>query len=153
MARSWVESARAHAPKLVLHRHAHEAVHGSGPVGRFNTRLAVGITTAVGSMWCAYAFALLTLVSLPAAINSGDPIVIVGWIAQTFLQLVLLPIIIVGQNVQAAASEARAMADHETLTAIHALTAEVHTINEQQTRILDLLDERTENLGAPANAR
>ncbi len=44
----------------------------------------------------------------------------------------LLPIIIVGQSVQAAATDTRALADHETLTAIHTLTAEVHTINEQQ---------------------
>jgi hypothetical protein len=59
----------------------------------------------------------------PAAIRSGDPIIIVAWIAQTFLQLVLLPIIIVGQNVQAAASDARAQSDHETLIAIHTLAA------------------------------
>ncbi len=90
-------------------------------------------------MWCAYAFALLALISLPAAIRSGDPLIIVAWIAEAFLQLVLLPNIIVGQNVQAAATDARALADHETLTAIHTLTTEVHTINEQQSVILDLL--------------
>ena len=62
-------------------------------------------------MWCAYVFAALALVSLPAAIISGSPIIIVGWIAQTFLQLVLLPVIIVGQNIQAAASDDRAARD------------------------------------------
>jgi hypothetical protein len=129
---------------------AHAAVHGAGPLGRFNTWLAVKITTVVGSMWCAYAFAVLAFISLPAALASRDPIVIVAWIAQTFLQLVLLPIIIVGQNVQAAATEARAEADHETLTAIHTLTAEVHAINERQTRILELLEQRTEQLPPPA---
>jgi hypothetical protein len=51
-------------------------------------------------MWCAYAFALLAILSLPAAIKTGDLIVIVAWIAQTFLQLVLLSIIMVGQDVQ-----------------------------------------------------
>ena len=78
-------------------------------------------------------------ISLPAAIQSGSAIVIIGWIAQTFLQLVLLPIIIVGQNVQAAASDARAQSDHDTLLAIHTLTTEVHQINEQQTAILEYL--------------
>src|SRR5262249_54974462 len=126
--------------------HAYRAVHGAGPLGRFNTWVAVRITTAVGSMWCAYAFAAISLISLPAALHTGDPIVIVAWIAQTFLQLVLLPIIIVGQNVQPAATEARAEADHQTLTAIHTLAAAVHTINEQQNTILDLLAQRTENL-------
>ncbi|MEO7017597.1 MAG: hypothetical protein ABI130_14315 [Leifsonia sp.] len=88
------------------------------PVNRFNRKVGLGITTSVGTMWCAYAFAALALVSLPAAIISHDPIIIVAWIAQTFLQLVLLPIIIVGQNIQAAASDARAAATYEDAGAI-----------------------------------
>ena len=114
--------------------------------GRFNTRVAVTITKSVGSMWCAYVFAVIALISRPAAIASGSAIIIVAWIAQTFLQLVLLPIIIVGQNVQAAASDARAESDHETLLAIHTLTIEVHAIAERQTKMLKLLEKRTENL-------
>lgn len=94
-------------------------------------------------MWCAYAFAVIALISFPAAIATGDPIIIVAWIAQTFLQLVLLPIIIVGQNVQAAASDARALGDHATLNAVHTLTVEVHTINEQQSEILKRLEAQT----------
>ncbi len=137
--KSAVTHALAHIPQLVLNRHAHKAVHGDSAIGRFNTKVAVAVTNSVGSMWCAYIFALLALISLPAALASGSPIIIVGWIAQTFLQLVLLPIIIVGQNVQAAATDARAEADHETLLAIHTLTAEVHQINEAQTQMLEYL--------------
>ncbi len=137
--KSAVTRALSHIPRLVLNKHVHTAVHGDSMMGRFNTRVAVAITSSVGSMWCAYAFAVLALISLPAAIASGSPIIIIGWIAQTFLQLVLLPIIIVGQNVQAAASDARAESDHETLLAIHTLTSEVHNINEQQTQILEYL--------------
>lgn len=59
----------------------------------------------------AYAFAVLALVSLPAVILSGSALIIVAWMAQTFLQLVLLPIIIVGQNVQSAHADARAEED------------------------------------------
>lgn len=59
-------------------------------------------------MWAAYVFAVLALISLPAALRSGDSIIIVAWTAQTFLQLVLLPIIIVGQNLQAKAADKRA---------------------------------------------
>jgi hypothetical protein len=128
---------------LVLSHHVHKKIHGESVVGRINTRLAVGITKSVGSMWCAYVFALIALISLPAAISSHDPIIIVGWIAQTFLQLVLLPIIIVGQNVLAAASDARAESDHKTLLAIHTLTAEVHEIAEQQTKVLKIIEERS----------
>jgi uncharacterized cupin superfamily protein len=136
--------ARIHMPKLVLSHHVHKVVHGDGMLGRINTRLAVGITKIVGSMWCAYAFGLLALVSLPAALSSRSPIIIVAWIAQTFLQLVLLPIIIVGQNVQAAASDARAESDHQTLMAIHTLTAEVHDIALRQTEMLKILEGRSD---------
>ena len=112
-------------------------------MGRINTRLAVGITKSVGSMWCTYIFTLIALISLPAAISTHSPIIIVAWVAQTFLQLVLLPIIIVGQNVQNAASDARAESDHETLIAIHTLTADVHEITLNQTKILEILEERS----------
>jgi len=89
-----------------------------GEVKGFNAKLALVITRSVGTMACAYVFAAIALISLPAAINSGQVIVIVAWIAQTFLQLVLLSIIMVGQSVQSAASDARAekeFADTETI--------------------------------------
>jgi len=69
-------------------------------------------------MWCAYIFALLAMVSLPAAIASGSAVVLVSWISQTFLQLVLLSIIIVGQNVLAAASDKRAEATYQDADAV-----------------------------------
>ena len=88
-------------------------------VNRFNTKVALVITQAVGSMWCAYAFALFDLISLPAAIRGG-PSTIVSWVAQTFLQLVLLSIIMVGQNVQAAAADKRAEATfHDASATLH----------------------------------
>ena len=67
-------------------------------ISRFNTSVALLVTRAVGSMWCAYAFALFDLISLPDAIRMGRAAV-VSWVAQTFLQLVLLSVIMVGQNV------------------------------------------------------
>ena len=67
-------------------------------VGRINQVIATKITSFVSTMWCAYIFAAIALISLPAAIRSGDRIVIVAWVAQTFLQLVLLSIIMVGQD-------------------------------------------------------
>jgi len=134
-----VALAKRHQPRLVLSQDVHSKIHGSGTAGRFNTWLAVRITRTVGTMWTAYLFACISLISLPAALHSGDVIVIVSWVAQTFLQLVLLPIIIVGQNVIQAANDARAEADHETLSAVHRLTVEIHSINEGQTAILDQL--------------
>jgi hypothetical protein len=64
-------------------------------------RAGARITAIVGTMWCALVFAGIAFISLPAAIGTHDPIVIVAWVAQTFLQLVLLSIIMVGQGQQA----------------------------------------------------
>jgi hypothetical protein len=88
-------------------------------INRFNTNVAIVVTKVVGSMWCAYAFALFDLISLPDAIRSG-PSAIVTWVAQTFLQLVLLSVIMVGQNVQAAAADKRAEATfHDASATLH----------------------------------
>jgi hypothetical protein len=138
-----------HKPRLITSRSVHPTVHGAGAVGQFNTWLAVKITRSVGTMWTAYVFAAIALISLPAAIATGNTIVIVAWIAQTFFQLVLLPIIIVGQNVISASQDARAEADHITLTTLHAinvqqlqmLTQQKETL-KQQREILDLLQKK-----------
>jgi len=101
----------------------------------FNAKLALVITRSVGTMACAYLFALIAFISLPSAINSGQVIVIVSWVAQTFLQLVLLSIIMVGQSVQSAASDARAAKEFtDTETILDRL--DVHTAGG----IKDVLD-------------
>jgi hypothetical protein len=91
----------------------------STAINRFNTKVAIVVTRAVGSMWCAYAFALFDLFSLPDAIRGGlSPFV--TWVAQTFLQLVLLSVIMVGQNVQADAADKRAEATfHDASATLH----------------------------------
>lgn len=78
-------------------------------------------------MWMAYAFTALSLVSLPAAVLSHSALVMVSWLAQTCIQLVLLPVIMVGQDVTGRRTEAvildthaLAVAEHEdTRTLIH----------------------------------
>ena len=76
-------------------------------------KVALFITQIVGTMWCAIVFTIIALISLPEAIHGGTA-TIISWIAQTFLQLVLLSIIMVGQNLQSRHSELRADADYET---------------------------------------
>ena len=105
----------AGAPKVAA---AVVQVHGQGLIGRLNAKVGLKITLIVGTMWCAYLFTLLALVSAPSAFKTGNSIIVVGWIAQTFLQLVLLPIIIVGQNVQAAAADARSQATYDDAAAV-----------------------------------
>ncbi len=96
---------------------ASEIREGLREVEGFNAKFALVITRSVGTMACAYLFAAIALISLPDAIRAGTP-EIISWIAQTFLQLVLLSIIMVGQSMQAAASDVRAakqFTDTETI--------------------------------------
>jgi hypothetical protein len=71
-----------------------------------NAKIAVFLTNIVGSMWCAYVFAGIAFIGLRPALKPGGE-GIIAWIAQTFLQLVLLSVIMVGQNVQSVASDIR----------------------------------------------
>jgi hypothetical protein len=117
-------------------------VHGTTAIGGFNSAVAVLVTRVVGTMYCAYVFTLIALVALPAALAQGSPTVLVNWLSSNFLQLVLLPIILVGQSVISKAQDARAEADHETLTALHELSKLQIDILHGQNEILDLLKQK-----------
>jgi hypothetical protein len=73
-----------------------------------NGKIALVLTTVVGTMWCAYAFAALAFVALPSAIKDGSVLALIQWISQTFVQLVMLSVIMVGQNILGRASDKRA---------------------------------------------
>jgi hypothetical protein len=131
-----IASRRAEKPVKVA-----DLLPGGTAINRFNTKVAIVITTVVGSMWCAYAFALFDLISLPDAIRSG-PAALVSWVAQTFLQLVLLSVIMVGQNVQAAAADKRAEATfHDASATLHEV-AHVQGHLEAQDVLLTRIAER-----------
>ncbi|WP_248750234.1 hypothetical protein [Pseudomonas sp. MWU15-20650] len=94
-----------------------------------NGRIALMITNAVGTMWCAYIFAGIALISLPSAITGGVS-TLIAWIAQTFLQLVLLSVIMVGQKVAAAASDKQALQTYQDAEALLKIQDEVHRLIE-----------------------
>jgi hypothetical protein len=98
----------------------------------------------------------LALLSLPAVLSGfhlfatafpgwlikTSLIALVAWIAQTFLQLVLLSVIMVGQNVQSLASDARSEHTYDdTVKIIDAL--DIHTaggikdLNDSLTKYID----------------
>jgi hypothetical protein len=111
-----IEDRKGSGPHLTRHEH----------VG-FNGWLASLITNAVSTMWCAYLFAILALVSLPAAIEGGTS-TLIAWIAQTFLQLVLLSVIMVGQKVAAAASDKQALQTYKDAEALLEIQDDVHKL-------------------------
>lgn len=103
-------------------QHPHTAQRSHQPthshIRGLNNRIGLWITERVGTMAAAYAFAALALISLPAALATGDVRVIVDWVAQTFLQLVLVSVIIVGQNQMNRQAEIRAEATYKDATAL-----------------------------------
>lgn len=113
-----IKEREAHGPQLI-----------KAELDGFNGKIAVLITNAVGTMWCAYLFAILALISLPQAI-AGGVAPLIAWIAQTFLQLVLLSVIMVGQKVAAAASDKQALQTYRDAEALLKIQDEVHRLIE-----------------------
>lgn len=100
----------------------------------FNGWLAVKITNGVATMWCAYGFSILALISLPDAIKGGTA-QLIAWIAQTFLQLVLLSIIMVGQKVAASASDKQAYQTYKDAEALLDISNTLHALLETNTHL------------------
>jgi len=106
---------------------------------RFNKHLALFITQNIGTMTCFWLFCVVSLSSLLAVLYAAHIISTVGfltangfilcvsWISQNFIQLVLLPALMVGQNLQNEAADARAAKTFEDVE-----------------RIIDLLDAHTQ---------
>src|SRR5262249_53343681 len=123
-----------HKPRNVnvLHKAEQEA-------GGVNTRIAVALTKGVGTMWTAYSFAVLAIVGLLAILGLLPPLValLVVWASQTFIQLVMLPILSVGQNVLG--RHAELMADEQfntTMNSYHAVEEIMQHLSAQDAELL-----------------
>lgn len=107
---------------------------------KLNDKIGLWITRVVGTMWCAYVFSGLALVALPAAISQGSPTILVNWLSSNFIQLVLLPLIMVGQELQGRHSEIRAEIDFETnLKAEKEIEKILLKLKEQDKQILKIV--------------
>ena len=106
------------------------------------------ITKSVGTMWCAYAFALIAFISLPEAIHTGKG-ALIAWIAQTFLQLVLLSIIMVGQKVEGEAADTRSEDTYKDAEAILYEALEIQKHLEAQDALLQRLIDTYQNEAKP----
>jgi hypothetical protein len=117
---------------VAVHGHVHDHMRTDTAYARFNKRVALTITKYVGSMTCFWVFCFLSLCSLPSVLSGFEVfhgafpawmvkvsiIALVAWIAQTFLQLVLLPSIMVGQNLQNEAADARSAKTFEDVEVV-----------------------------------
>jgi hypothetical protein len=125
-------SGKAHGPIKVV-----DQLPRGTAVARFNSRAGLFITVVVGTMWCGYLFAAIALLSLPSAIKSHDLTIIIAWVSSNFLQLILLPIIIVGQNIQAQTSDKRAEATFKDADAVLHEAVKIQEHLSAQDKILD----------------
>lgn len=137
-----VEERKAEGPPTI--KQAAKDLHGKSFASRINTKIGLKITLAVGTMWAAYLFAALALISAPAAMATGNALIIVAWIAQTFLQLVLLPVIIVGQNIQARAADMRAQSTYDDAEAVLHEAREIQKHLEAQDEFIQHIIEKLE---------
>jgi len=120
-------------------------VNHQNPFVRLNARFGLKITLVVGTMWAAYAFTILALFALPSAIKQGTYFVVV-WLSSSFLQLVLLPIIIVGQNIQAKAADKRAEETYKDAEAVLKEAEEIQKHLLAQDEAISSIVERLEKL-------
>ncbi len=108
-----------------------------------NKRIAVGLTKRVGTMWTAYSFAVLAIIGLFAILGLLTPIValLVAWLSQTFIQLVLLPIIMVGQNVLGHHAELLAEEQYNTTKKTYAdIESIMNHLDDQDASILKIVE-------------
>ncbi len=114
-----------------------------------NSRIALALTATVGTMWCAYAFACLALFALPDAMKGGL-FPLIQWVSQTFIQLVMLSVIMVGQNILGQAADKRAEATYKDAEATFHEAREIqkHLIEQDAAinAILDRLEKMEANL-------
>ena len=127
-------------------------VDHKNPFVRFNARFGLKITLVVGTMWAAYLFTILALFALPSAITQGTYYVIV-WLSSSFLQLVLLPIVIVGQNIQATAADKRSEETYKDAEAVLKESEEIqkHLLAQDQA-IADIVARLEKMMGPTASA-
>jgi hypothetical protein len=103
-----------------------------------NGKVALIITSVVGTMWCAYIFGVLGSIGIVAAVtNSVTVVLLVGAVSGYFLQLVLLPIIIVGQNIQGKASDKRSEQTYKDAEAILGECVQLQQHLQAQDTVLD----------------
>jgi hypothetical protein len=119
---------------------------------RFNARFGLRITLVIGTMWAAYVFTVIALFALPDAIKQGTYFVIV-WLSSSFLQLVLLPIIIVGQNIQARAADKRSEDTYKDAEAVLKESEEIQKHLLAQDAAISSILERLESLMAQQEKR
>ena len=108
----------------------------------FSDKFAVWIATHVGSMYCFYLFNVIAFLSAKSAFETHNLVPIINWVSSNWIQLVLLPAIMVAQNLAQKASDAKAQADHITLTYLANMQDDQMAELKKQTLALEALQKK-----------
>jgi hypothetical protein len=133
-------------PWIVERQSARPPMTSDEHVG-LNGKIALALTTAVGTMWCAYAFALLALLVVPQAIDGGL-LTFIQWVSQTFIQLVMISVLMVGQNILVRASDKRANVTYQDANATFHEAEQIQAHLQAQDTAIDALLEQVARLEA-----
>lgn len=133
-----------------VHPHIEEHRQAQPPQTRdrlagVNNRIALVLTSAVGTMWCAYVFALLALMVVPQAIHGGL-LTFVQWVSQTFIQLVMLSVIMVGQSILGRAADRRAEMTYKDADATFHEALQIQEHLKAQDAAINAIIDRLEKL-------
>lgn len=118
------------------------AVHKAQTTASLNARIAIALTKSVGTMQTAYFFTFLAIIGLLGILGLLNPIVVllVAWTSQTLIQLVLLPVIMVGQNILGSHAEIQANEQYNTtIKTYHDIEQIMRHLDKQDEHIIAIL--------------
>lgn len=122
-----------HIPQKVTIAKAEQALTG------FNMKIAVAITKGLGTMICAYIFAILAIIGFPGF--GATPTQYVQWVSQTFIQLVALSVLAVGQQVLSKHGELMAEEQYKTtISTYHDIEQVMNHLSAQDTELVHLTE-------------
>ncbi len=138
----------AHTPRNANERHREERQTriAAGGIRGFNERLAIRLSGAVSTMWTAYLFTVLALVTIFAVLGwfgvLSPLVAAVGEaVSQTFIQLVFLPILALVSSVQSRQSEIQADEQyHTSLRNLHDIEQVARHLDAQDAALIELRD-------------
>lgn len=144
-----------HLPHPHTSRHATVRQSDEQAHAGLNARLAILLTRGVGTMWCAYLFAGLAVAGFPGLLS---PIVsqYVQWTSQTFIQLTMLSILMVGQGVLGRKSELQADEAYKAIVnSYHDVEQVMHHLDAQDGAIVEIdrkIDAKIDTVNARLDA-
>ena len=132
-------------PKYTPHPHQPRNINlvhkAEQEASSFNTRFAILLTKGVGTMVCAYIFAFIAILGFPLLPFGPQALLLVQWTSQTFIQLTMLSVIMVGQAVLGRKSELQAEESFNTTKKVYAdIESIMKHLDDQDASILKIVE-------------